>query len=92
MSYCRSLKEFCKLYELDYPSLLTGLNGSLYQCKVIWYGIDLYTSQPLVTEDQSIIDCVMFIDRFVKSEKNFNNLLRHFQGYEDLQQNLMKID
>ena len=79
MSYSRSLKEFCDLFKLEYPTMITANFGSTYQCKLIWYGTELYNSAPCPTEDESIIDCIMYIGKFVNSEKNFNDLMRYLK-------------
>lgn len=72
------LKTFCKENDLEFPKFNAMYSGtSLVRYSVVWYSFAAYTSEFFSNDDEAIKNCVLYLNEWLKSEKNFLNLLEY---------------
>jgi hypothetical protein len=71
------LYSFCRKNLLYFPKFkATYANGSV-SYSVEWYSQLIYTSDFHQTDDEALRNCVFFLSDWLKSEKNYLNLLTY---------------
>jgi hypothetical protein len=69
------LSAFCRKNGLYFPKFkATYANGSV-SYEVEWYSQLIYTSSFYQSDDEALKSCVFFLSDWLKSEKNYLNLL-----------------
>ena len=80
MSCMRDIKNFCDKYKFDFPSFEIIPVNCNYFSRIIWCSENIYTSPLFSDEDSCIINCAMYLDQWLKSEKNFLKIIIYHSG------------
>lgn len=71
------LRTFCLQNDLYFPKFKANYSNSLVKYEAFWYSTLIYTSDYFTTDDQALKSCVIFLSEWLKSEKNYLNLLEY---------------